>query len=1053
MIRWFAKNDVAANLLMVAILLLGIWTAMTRVPLQVSPSYEYQSVIVTMSYRGGTAKDVERSIIVPIEGALSDLSGIKRLWTRSSRDSAFCWITLDEAADPREMLEEIKARIDRIPSFPSETEKPIVRLPNSDRYRDIVGVAITGNMTEEELVTAAERVRDDLTGMEGISQAKVTGTRRNEIAINVDQEKLRSLGVTFQDISEAIRRFSVDLPAGTIRSESGTLTVRALGQAESAEEYAAIPIRAADGTSVTVGEVAEVIDGYEGAESIVRFNGDSAFMVRVMRHDMESAIDIAEKVKDYAARAGERFPDGINLYVWDDESIAIRSRLGTLAYSLLQGSVLVFIVLALFLRPAVAFWVVIGIPVSFAGGILMMPFFGVSANLMSVFGFIIVVGLVVDDAIVTGENIYANLRTGGDPLEAVITGTKEVATPVTFGVITTIVAFLPLMFYDGHWGNYAKQIPPVVAPVLLFSLVESKLILPSHLKHIRTGLPRKNWFSRLQGGIARGLERFVEKVYTPTLDFALRNRYGVCSAFLAMALLMTGYFRGGHMDFITIPSVERNVVVAKIDLPRGTRVPQTEVYVRRIAEAANQLRDHYQDGDTGRSIVSNIYEISGDRGRGQDVDEEDGMVMVELLVPSERSVPGPTSTEFAKHWKELVGEIPEARRFSIRGEKSGHSRSAQIRVTEPMEIEIRGPGSEQKVELSERVIELLKSYERISSAYSDVGRSSDEIEIVLKPRAAELGLSQATLARQVRQAFFGDEAQRIQRGTDDIRVMVRLDEKERESLHTLDTLKIQTPSGTSVAMDSVADIRMVKVPRSIERIDAAEVIEIIAQPEDPSTDIVGISEAIGPEIQAILNEGDNLSYRFTGYIAESEESNRRTMFASLGLLFALFALLAIPFKSVIQPIFVLLAVPFGVIGALLGHMIMGITPSYLSIFGMLALAGVVVNDSLVLVDFVNRKRDEGIPIDEAIRGAGARRFRPILLTSLTTFAGLLPLMFDKSIEGQFLVPMAVSLGYGIVFATAITLYLIPCAYKITEDLRGGASKARHWYARPFSNAS
>ncbi|MEM7011117.1 MAG: efflux RND transporter permease subunit [Verrucomicrobiota bacterium] len=473
MIRWFARNDIAANFLLVGILLAGIYTALYRVPLKVSPSHEYGGVMVSMNYRGGTAKDVEKSVIIPIEEALEDLPAIRRMRTHASRGRGFVWMELSPYADEQEVLEEVKARVDRITTFPSETEKPQVRIPDSDSYREIITIAVTGNLTETELLRAAERVRDDLVEMGGISQAEVKGERPFEIAIEANQDQLRSYGISFQDISEAITRFSVDMPAGTIQSASGNLTVRTLGQAYTADDYADIPIRAANGADVTIGEVAKVNDGFEEGLQLVRFNGEPAMMVEVMRHDQENAIEISDKVRAYATTASERLPPGISLYAWDDESISIRGRLGTLSTSLLQGCLLVFILLALFLRPSVAFWVVIGIPVSFAGGILFMPVFGISANVMSVFGYIIVVGLVVDDAIVTSENIYSKLKTGMDPLEASVIGTKEVTTPVTFGVITTVVAFLPLLYFEGHWGTYARQIPPVVAPVLLFSLIES----------------------------------------------------------------------------------------------------------------------------------------------------------------------------------------------------------------------------------------------------------------------------------------------------------------------------------------------------------------------------------------------------------------------------------------------------------------------------------------------------------------------------------------------------------------------------------------------------
>tara|TARA_R110002096_G_scaffold179153_1_gene356100 strand:- start:9474 stop:12635 length:3162 start_codon:yes stop_codon:yes gene_type:complete len=1053
MIRWFANNDIAANFLLIAILFAGIYTAMFRVPLQVSPTYEFESIFVKMNYRGGTPRDVEKSIIIPIEEAIQDLPGIAKLWTYANPGRGWVLAQMEDGVDRRALLEEVKTRVDRITTFPSETEKPDVYIPDSNSFREVIKVAITGNLTTKELRHAAERVRNELMEADGISQVELVGERPYEIAIEADQEKLRSYGIGFQEISDAIRRSSVDLPAGTIQSSSGDLTVRTRGQAYTAPEFASIPIRAADGADLRLGEVATVKDGFEEGEQLVRFNGEPAMMVEIMRHDKESALEVSRLVHEYVDSAALRFPPGIHLYAWDDESLSIRGRLGTLTTSLIQGCILVFIVLALFLRPSVALWVVIGIPVSFAGGILCMPWLGLSANLMSVFGFIIVVGLVVDDAIVTAENIYSKLKTGIDPLEASVIGTKEVAVPVTFGVITTIVAFLPLLYFQGHWGNFAKQIPPVVAPVLIFSLIESKLILPAHLKHLKIGRAKFNFFTRFQKRIADGLETFVEKVYQPSLKFAIEHRYSVCAAFFAMALLMIGYWQGGRLGFVSMPSVDRLRITAYIDLPNDTPLEQTDLYVKRIASKVDQLKAEFVDQGTGRSLITNVHEQTGDYDRGSSiVKESEGEVAIEILPPSQRKSPGPRNSVIANRWKELVGELPEAQSFRIRAEQSGRGRSGESREEEPIEIELRGPSSAKKVDIAHQIKDLLESYEGISDAYTQVRGDLDELEITLKPRAAELQLTQQSLASQIRQAFYGEEAQRVQRGTEDIRVMVRLTLEERQSLHTLDTMRVRTPGGSDVSLASVADVKMVKVPGRIERIDGAEVIEIKALPVDESIDIMGIAETSSPEIQAIVNQGDGLSFRYTGFIAENADSKRRTIIGAIALMLALYGLLAIPFKSLTQPIFVLLAVPFGVVGALLGHIIMGITPSYLSIFGMLALAGVVVNDSLVMVDFINQRRAEGMPLKEAIIIAGARRFRAILLTSITTFAGLMPLMFDNSIQGQFLIPMAVSLGYGILFATTITLYLIPCAYQINSDIGKGLVWLKDWYLRPFRSA-
>ncbi len=1034
MIRWFANNNIAANFLMVGILLAGLYVALNKIPLEVQPARVYDNIRVTMDYRGGTARDVEQSVIIPIEQALEGLEGIDAITAGARRGYAWLWLDVDPDAEIREVLEEVKSRIDGITTFPSETEKPRVYIPDTSHWHEVISLAVTGNLEDKELRRVAQRVQDDLTSVNGISRVNLEGARDYEISIEANQDMLDSYNLGFRELADAIQRFSLDLPAGSIDSTSGTLTVRTRGQAYSQTDFEKIPIRAANGAEVLLGEVAKVNDDFEEGRVITKFNGEYAMLLEVMRTGNENAIAVSDRVKEYVASAHTRFPQGINLYTWNDESISIRGRLSTLTWSLVQGSVLVFVLLGLFLRPQLAFWVMIGIPVSFAGGVIFMPWFGITANVMSLFGFIIVVGVVVDDAIVTGENIYTKLKTGMNPLEASVIGAQEVAVPVTFGVLTTIVAFMPLLFFDGQWGDFAKQIPPVVAPVLLFSLIESKLILPAHLKYLKTGRTKFNAFTRMQKRIADSLERFVVTVYQPTLAFATRHRYSVTACFIAMGLIMLGYCKGGRIGFVSMPTVDRLEIGAYLDMPRDTTIDKTEIYLNRIVAATDQLKKEFIDPGTGESLIQNVMTTLGGHWVGSNFDNDEACARIEVTPPSLRSEPGPKNSVIANRWQEIIGPMPEARSLRIRGERSGGGRDS--RDEEAVEIELRGEGSPLKTEIAQQIEDLLKSFEGISEAWSNNTRETDELEISLKPRAVELGLTQQALAQQVRQAFYGEEAQRILRDRDDIRVMVRLPREDRESLHTFETLKVRTPEGAEVPLESVADIAFVKAPADIERMDGSEVIEIFAQPENETVDIIGIAKQATPRIEALVSQSEDLSFRFSGYIAEHEESRRKTILGSIALAFALFALLAIPFKSVIQPFYVLVAVPFGIIGALLGHLLMDVTPSYLSIFGMLAMAGVVVNDSLVMVDYVNRHVRSGMTLSQAVHRAGGARFRPIMLTSITTFVGLLPLLMDNSIQAQFLIPMAISLGFGVMFATVITLFLIPCTLLISEDCGG-----------------
>ena len=791
MIRWFANNAIAANFLMLAILLAGVYTAIFHVPLEVSPTLSWNTVGIRMDYRGGTAKDVERAILIPIEQSLEGVSGIKYLHADARRGSAEIWVRAEEGANLREMMDDIKARVDAIDTFPDETEQPEIFIPDSSKKYEVLTVAVTGSVDQHGLMQVARRVTEDLLELPGISLCDMVGDRPFEISVEAKADKLLSYGLSFQDLADAIRRFSIDLPAGAIDSESGTYVVRTRGQAYSVDDFARIPIRSANGAEVLLGEIATIHDGFEEGEKRVEFNGKPALFVEVMRTGKESAIEISDTVRTYVAGARTRFPEGIDLFVYDDSSLSIRGRLSTLGSSLLQGSLLVLLLLGLFLRPALAFWIVIGIPVGFAGGALLMPWFGVTANVMSVFGYIIVVGIVVDDAIVTGENIYAKIREGMPSLEAAVEGTHEVATPVTFGALTTMVAFIPLMFFDGRWGDFARQIPPVVAPVLLFSLIESKFVLPSHLRHLSRE-PANNLFSRLQARIANGLEVFVARVYQPMLRLAARNRAAVLAGFAAMGMAIAGYCLGGHMGFVQFPKVDRNRISMMLELPSDTSLETTQQYMDRISMALEQVREEFVDPGTGKSLIQNVSRTTGAGYTSRPFEKNRGYISVEIMDPDNRSEPGPRNSEIARRWTEIIGPIDEAREFRVYAEASMSRRDND---DSGVSLELRGPSSPQKFAIAEEIRDMLAGYDGISTASAKINYGQDELELSLKPRAAELGLTQALLAQQVRQGFYGEEAQRVQRGIDDIRVMVRLPRAARETLHTLDQMKIRTPRG------------------------------------------------------------------------------------------------------------------------------------------------------------------------------------------------------------------------------------------------------------------
>ncbi|MFY7817997.1 MAG: efflux RND transporter permease subunit [Akkermansiaceae bacterium] len=1043
MIDWFARNHLAANLMIAIILLLGAHSVWKRTTLEVNPAFRFDEVHITVNYRGGTPSDVERAVVIPIERAIENLPGIESIESEARSGSARIEVKADQLTDPEKLMEQMRPLIAGITNFPAEIEPPRLEVPNSTRWFDVIKVAITGNMSEADLLKAARRVRDDLTELPGISQAELQGNSPLEISIEADPDRLRDYGLTYNDLAEAVRRTSLDLPAGQIQTDEGSLMIRTSGQAFTEDQFADIILLNNRGAAIKLGDVAKVTDGFEENRKILRFNGEPALLVECLRLNNESALEIAQQVKDYVARAPQRFPSGISLHIWDDSTIELKGRMNSLISTLLQGCILVMIVLGLFLRPSIAFWVLMGIPVAFAGTLWVMPFFGLTVNVMSLFGFIIAVGLVVDDAIVTSENVFTKMNEGMDPEEAAIRGTQEIAMPVTFGTLTTIVAFLPLMFFEGFYGTYTKQVPPVIIGILLFSLLEAKLSLPAHLKYIKP-LPRNPGpFARMQNAIANGLESFIENRFRPLILFTTRHRYSTCCLFIAFAMASVALIKSGRLGFVSVPNIEKNRLFASITMPRDAKVEDTEVVVKRAEMAAEKLRQEMVDPGTGKSLIRDILTSSGGWPGRPGVDARTGYVIMTIVDATERTVPGPSAKEISKRWRELSGEMPEAQSFYIMVDSGRGFRGAG--GEESIQLELRGPASEARDQLADEIEVLMKSYEGIESAGGNLGRNRDELVISIRPEGEALGLTQRELGRQVRSSFFGEQAQRVQRDIDDIRVMVRLPLEKRQSLHTLENMKIRLPRGGEVPLTSVADVNFAKARSEISRTNGAQAITLWAQAENSNVDIIEIGRDLQKRLGEIFVDHPELSWRFVGYLAEHEQTNERIILGAVAILLALYVLLVIPFKSLLQPFYVLLAIPFGVIGALLGHLIIDVVPSFLSAFGILAVAGIVVNNAIVMIDYINQHRAAGMDRFEAVIGSGTKRFRPILLTSLTTFVGLVPTMLDRSVQGQFLIPMAVSLAFGILFSTVITLFLIPSFYLITESMIDHVKKFWFWY--------
>lgn len=1019
MIAWFAKNDVAANILLVLIMLAGAYVMLNKVPVDLFPEIEVRSVSVSVTLPSASPQEVEEGITIKIEEAVQDIEGIRQINSQSSEGRASVTLSVEEGYDVRELLEEVKIRVDAISNFPVEAENLLIQVPQW--RRDAIGVMIYGNYDAVTLRRMAEDVRDELVQLDDISQVAIEDVLPFEMSIEIPEWALRKYDLTLAQVSNILRQNSRDSSAGNLRTSGGEIFIRSRGQAYQANDFANIPIiTTQDGTMLRLGDIANIKDAFAEIPLNTRFNGVPAIEIEVFRTGNESVIDITSAVRDYIEAKQSQLPQGLSMDYWRDRSEPVKARLDTLTKSAWQGALLVIIMLALFLRPAVAFWVCLGIPMCFLGAFLFMPLFGVSINLMSLFAFILVLGIVVDDAIVTGENVYSHLQRGEDPLKAAINGTREVAVPVTFGILTTAAAFLPLAFQTGRASWYAA-ITFVVVPVLLFSLIESKFILPAHLKHVRPLSNNPSRLSQLQQKIARSLEVLIEKLYQPALAQAMRWRYATLALMVAAFIMVLGTLFSGHTKFVFFPRIQSEVATANLIMPSGTAFNSTDSYVRAITQHAQDLREEFRDPETGESVIRNIYAISGGRN------STTGRVRVETVPPEKRTLVV-TTQDIVNEWRKRVGPIPGAEQLNYRAEIGGWGGS-------PIDIELKSNDVSALNEISEQLKVKLATYSGVFDIEDSLSDGKEELQLVLKPEARLLGLDLNSVSSQVRQAVFGFEVQRIQRGREEVRVMVRYPIEARQSIETLEQMMIRIGPNQEVALWQVADVLPGVSPNTILRIDRQRTLSVTADFDKKTGDMFLVQKELQSWLAIKMNAYPGVSFELAGEARDQKESSEGLIVGAIALSILIYVLLAIPFKSYSQPLIVMSVIPFGLVGAVIGHWIMGLDLTLLSFMGILALSGVVVNDSLVLVDYVNQCRLAGTSVKKAVYEAGGRRFRAVLLTSLTTFAGLIPLLFEESTQAQFLIPMAVSLGFGIIFATLITLFIVPMNYLILDDLK------------------
>lgn len=1041
-IAWFAENGVAANLLMLVIVVGGLLT-LPSIPQEVFPEFDSGVITITVPFPGAAPEEVEEGVVIRVEEAIQDLEGIKEIRSVSSENVGLVTVEVRDESETQRLLGDVKTRVDAISTFPGEAEEPVIQ--ELILRNQVINVAVSGQVEERTLKRIGERVRDDIVTLPGITQADLVIDRPYEISIEVSEDALRQYGLTFGEVATAVRRASLDLGGGEITTGGGEVLLRTENQAYTGGDFERLPLLSlADGTRLQLGDVAEVVDGFADTDQAARFDGQPAVMVQVFRVGDQSALAVADTVKEYIAEESRRLPAGVQLTAWGDESKILRSRLDTLVRNGRTGLILVFLVLALFLRLSLAGWVALGIPISFLGAIAVMPGTGVTINLISLFAFIVVLGIVVDDAIVVGENIYSEFEAGKEGLEAAVDGAVGVHVPVIFAILTSIAAFTPLLTVGGQTGKIMKVIPVIVIATLVFSLIESLLVLPHHLSKLshakdqkaHPGWLRRRW-QQIRRGFSNGLDWVIEHLYRPTLRLALTWRYVTVALAVATLVTLGGIVAGGWVKFVFFPPVEADNVVALLAMPQGTPTEVTSEALARIEAAARQLDDEIRQ-DTGDSVFRHQLASIGDQpysrqqsgpgggGENSGAGGHVGEVNVELTPSEERDV---TSNEIAERWRQLTGPISGAEELTFT--------SSLFSAGSPIYVQFSGADQERLEQAAERLKEALGGYSGVQDITDTFRQGKAEVEIEITPEAEAAGLSTADVARQTRQAFYGEEAQRIQRGRDEVKVMVRFPETDRRSLGDLEDLRFRAPGGVAVPFSTAARAAMGRGPASIDRVDRRRVLAVTAD-VDPTSDANAgeILASLEAEVlPGILADHPGLRYTLEGEQQEQRETLGGLVRGFLFAMLAIYVLLAIPFRSYAQPLIVMSAIPFGLIGAVLGHLLMGMDLTILSMFGIVALTGVVVNDSLVMVDFINQRHRAGVPLRTAIRAAGISRFRPIVMTSLTTFAGLAPLLLERSVQAAFLIPMAVSLAFGVLFATLIILILVPAGYYILEDVK------------------
>ena len=1014
-ISWFARNHIAANLMMFVIILAGFFSAST-IRTQIIPDVQLDEINIDVSFPGAAPGEVESGVVTRIEEAVRDIEGIADMRSFSKPSFGRVRLDVESSYEALAIMDEVKMAVDRVSNFPESIEKPAI-------YRNLpqpraINVQIYGDLDETTMKDLASTIQDEILSLPSVTKAEVQGARPYEISIELKESRLRQYGLDLNDVAQAVRRSSLDLPAGSIRSDAGDILLRTEGQAYRKADFEKIVlISERDGTRLTLGDIARVTDGFAEVRFYSMFNGKPSIGISVYAVGEQNQINISNEVTDFVEKRSQTLPQGISIESWGNSTAFLSEAISIMVSNMVMGVLLVLVVLGIFLRLQLAFWVMLGMPIAFLGAFAVLPLVDGSLNLLSLFGFILVLGIVVDDAIIIGESVQTTTDSEGHSLDNVIRGAKRVAMPATFGVLTTVVTFIPLLLVPGGFGALPAAIGSVVILCLLFSILESKLILPAHLARMKP-LPANDnsALRRFQNRFAAGLKSFVEHKYRPLLVKSIKARYTTLALFVGMLILAVGFVMGPYVKTVFFPNMSSDFIMAQLEMADGTSPAQVVKVVERLNDSLLELDGEQAEDDKFlKNMAAYVYNNSGN-------------IVAELNSVDSLSQ---TPEQIAADWRGRVGEISGVKTIQITGAQKSHGYSKDVN------FKLVSPDTEELEAAAELLYQHLRQYDGVYDIENSNTGSIPEINLKIKPSAEALGLALTDLASQVRAAFYGVEAQRLQRGREEVKVMVRYPREERESLGNLESMYIRTVDGDEVPFSAVADLETRLSPSTIRRswgkrtiVISADINRTITQPGKIVDDVTE-----GDFAQQLSQMHPGVRIELGGASQEEEELVQRMILAFVLALFGIYALMAIPLKSYLQPLIIMGVIPFGMIGALIGHIVVGIPFSALSVYGIVALAGVVVNDSIILVDFVNKSVASGMDIVEASIKAGTERFRAIMLTSLTTFFGLLPILLETSLSAQLVIPMAVSLGFGILFATVITLILIPCLYVILNDIK------------------